>query len=208
MGELLFFICFILYFKLYFIVYGITVVPILPSLTPPSNAPPQFPQVIPTPCIYVLWLWLCSLCCTIHPCNYSVTTNLCLIPSPFSSIPLTILSSGNHQDVLWLWLMWVSGLSVVPWIKRLPVWFPVRAHARLWARSPVGGMQEATNWCFYWTLMFLPLFLPSLLSLFENKWIKYLKKHSLWSWFCFCSACLFILFFYIQLLIDMYLLPF
>ena len=40
----------------------------------------------------------------------------------------------------------------------------------LWARYPVGGAQEATNWCFSGTLMFLSLslFLPSLLTINKN----------------------------------------
>ena len=47
--------------------------------------------------------------------------------------------------------------------------------AGFWARSPVGGMQEATNQCFSLIYMFLSFSfsLPSPLS--EDKWIKYLK---------------------------------
>ena len=37
--------------------------------------------------------------------------------------------------------------------------------------------------------------------------IRHPSKHSLYLWFCFCSACSFIVF-QIQFLIDMYLLPF
>ena len=73
-----------------------------PLCPPPPS--PLLPQAIPTllsrfmgPRIYVLWI-LYSLCCTLHPHGYSVTTNLhFLIPSHFSPNPLP---SGNHQNVL------------------------------------------------------------------------------------------------------------
>ena len=42
-----------------------------------------------------------SLCCTVHPHDYFITTNLFfLIPSPFPPSSLTLLPSGNHQPVL------------------------------------------------------------------------------------------------------------
>ena len=40
----------------------------------------------------------------------------------------------------WPWLVWLSGLSAGLRPERLPVQFPVRANAGLWARSPVGGV--------------------------------------------------------------------
>ena len=49
------------------------------------------------------------------------------------------------------WLVWLSGLSSGLQAKRLPVRFPVRVHAWVAARSPVGGVWEAANlthWCF------------------------------------------------------------
>ena len=82
----------------------LTVVPVLSPLTPstqPLNTPSDNPHtIVHGPCMYVLWL-LCSLCFTLHPYDYSVTTNLYfLIPSPFSPILLTLLLSGYHQNVL------------------------------------------------------------------------------------------------------------
>ena len=71
------------------------------------------------------------------------------------------------EDVLWL--LWFSGLSVLPQTKRSPVQFLVRAHAWVVGSVLVGGVQEATNLCFSCTLMFLSLSfsLPSPLS--KNK---------------------------------------
>ena len=60
--------------------------------------------------------------------------------------------------------------SAAQWIEhqtenqRLLVHFQVWAHAWVEARSPLGGMREATDKCFSHTLMFLFLFLPSPLS--------------------------------------------
>ena len=51
--------------------------------------------------------------------------------------------------IIHTWLVWLSELSMGLWTKVLPVWFPVRAHAWVAARSPVGGMREATtHWHF------------------------------------------------------------
>ena len=48
----------------------------------------------------VLWL-LYSLCCTLHPHGYSVTTNWqFFIALPFSPILPTSLPSGNHRNVV------------------------------------------------------------------------------------------------------------
>ena len=40
--------------------------------------------------------------------------------------------------------MWLSGLSAGLGTKRLPVRFPVRAHAWVAGRSPARGVREAT----------------------------------------------------------------
>ena len=94
-----------LFFKLYFIGYAITVVSTFPPL-PPSTQPPT-PSGNPYTTvyvhgsyIYVLWL-LYSLYCTLHPHDYSVTTDFYfLIPSCFLSSPLITFPSGNHQNIL------------------------------------------------------------------------------------------------------------
>ena len=53
------------------------------------------------------------------------------------------------------WLVWLSGLSVCRGTETLPVRFPVRHMPGLWARSPVGGVREATDRYISHTLMFL-----------------------------------------------------
>ena len=57
------------------------------------------------------------------------------------------------------WLVWLSGLS--PCHEPKGCWFDsLSGHMPgLRVRSPAGGMQEAANWCFSHTLMFLFLFL-------------------------------------------------
>ena len=62
---------------------------------------------------------------------------------------------------LYPWLVWFSGLRATLWTRRLPVQFPVRAHA--WIASQVvlllGGTWEATtHW--YFSLFLFPF--PSL----------------------------------------------
>ena len=54
------------------------------------------------------------------------------------------------------WLVWLHGLSANLQTKRLPVWFPIRAHAWVEASSPAGDMQGATDLCISHTSMFLP----------------------------------------------------
>ena len=73
------------------------------------------------------------------------------------------------------WRVWLSGLGILPQTERSQVRFPVRAHAWEWqARSSVAVVQEATNWCFPHTSMFLSLSfsLPSPLS--KNKYNIYI----------------------------------
>ena len=53
----------------------------------------------------------------------------------------------THKSFSEPWLVWLSGLGVSLQTERLPVWFSVRAHAGLWARSAAGGVQETTNRC-------------------------------------------------------------
>ena len=71
------------FIKLHFIVYAITLVPIFPSLLPlPKPLPLPLPQAISTPLslsmghTYMLFGYSIPLCCTLHPHDYSVTTNL------------------------------------------------------------------------------------------------------------------------------------
>ena len=75
-----------LFFKKYFC-HAIKAVPNLPASTQPPTLPEAIPRPLSTsvgPAQLVLWL-LYSLCCTLHPHEYSVTTYLyLLIPSPFS----------------------------------------------------------------------------------------------------------------------------
>ena len=73
------------------------------------------------------------------------------------------------------WLVWFSGLSASLWTKGLPVQFPVRAHAWLWARSPDGGVWEATtHWCFSPSLP-LPLKINTSLKMFIEYFPRYLS---------------------------------
>ena len=98
----LFYIYYLL--KLSFTVYAITYYncPNFFSFAPPPNLPtpsgnPHTIVHVHGSCIYILWL-LYSLCCTLHPHDYSVTTNVYfLINSPIPKIPLL---SGNHQNIL------------------------------------------------------------------------------------------------------------
>ena len=95
-----------------------TVVPVLSPLTPstqPPNTPSDNPYtIVHGPCMYVLWL-LCSLCFTLHPYDYSVTTNLYfLIPSPFPPSPPTPspLAVTNQSrlcgSTFWLTDIWLG----------------------------------------------------------------------------------------------------
>ena len=69
-------------------------------LVPFHLASPHSLRQSPYHCPYS-WVWLLYFeCCTLHPHNYSVTTNLYfLILSPFSPIPLTPLPPGNCPNV-------------------------------------------------------------------------------------------------------------
>ena len=95
------------FFKLCFIVYAITVVPNFPSFSLSTQHPHSLRQssnCCPCPWVmHVCSLVLYSLCCTLHPHDYSLTTNLYfLIPSPFSPILPTPFPCGNHQNILCL----------------------------------------------------------------------------------------------------------
>ena len=72
--------------------------------------------------------------------------------------------------------MWLSGLSAGLRTKRC--WFDsqLRHMLPLWATSPVGGLQEATDWCIFHTSMFLSLSFSLPYPLSRSKWIKSLKK--------------------------------
>ena len=56
---------------------------------------------------------------------------------------LTLTTLIQHSIENLPWLVWLGGLSAGLCTKASPVQFPVRTHA--WARSPVGGMREATT---------------------------------------------------------------
>ena len=85
-------------FLCYFLNYILLFMLLQPSQFPPPFVPlhPVLPTTSANPhtvghahrlCIYVLWL-LYSLCCTLYPHDYSVSTNLYfLIPSHCSPIP-------------------------------------------------------------------------------------------------------------------------
>ena len=70
------------------------------------------------------------------------------------------------------------GWSIVPYTKSLRVWFPVRAHPRLWVLSPVGGHARGSR------SMFLCLSLclsPSLcLSLSLSSSLRSMKVSPWW----------------------------
>lgn len=67
--------------------------------------------------------------------------------------------------------MLFNWLGVILYIKRLPVGFPVRAHARVAGLILVGGMQEAGDP--HYTL--ISIFLSLLYSLSKNQ-LSYLIK--------------------------------
>ena len=75
----------------------------------------------------------------------------------------------SQDGAIWPWLVWLSGLSISLWMKRLSLGFPVKAHA--WAVGQVSsrGLVRSNH-----TLMFLSLSfsLPSPLS--KNK--KFFKR--------------------------------
>ena len=59
------------------------------------------------------------------------------------------------------WLVWLSGLSVLPQTEMLLVRFPVKVLGWVVGQSSVGSVWEATNQCFSHTWMF-PSLPPSL----------------------------------------------
>ena len=72
-----------------------------PPLSPSPNSLRQSPSCCPCPWVmHICVLWtLCSLCCTLHPHDYSVTTNLYfLILAHFLRIPQTPLPSRCLVD--------------------------------------------------------------------------------------------------------------
>ena len=84
------------------------------------------------------------------------------------------------------WLVWLSGLRTNLRTKRLPVRFPVRAHAWLQARSPVGGVQKAVDgWCFSPclppSLKISKIFLNILHHQYGHHLLSTTKATSIWS---------------------------
>ena len=66
------------------------------------------------------YYWLYSLYCTLHPHDYSMATNLnFLIPSPILPIPLKLLPSGNHQNIL----CFCSACSFILFFFRFNFWW-------------------------------------------------------------------------------------
>ena len=95
----LFFLSYILLFMLLQLSQFSPFCPLLPAT---RSLNPHTVVHVHGSCIYVLWL-LCSLCCTLHPRDCSVTTYLCfLIPSPFSPMAPSPLPSGNYQNILYI----------------------------------------------------------------------------------------------------------
>ena len=86
------------------------------SLHPAPHSIRQSPHQCQCPWdmhIYVFWL-LYSLGCTLHPHDYSVTTNLYfLIPSHFSPIPMTHLSCSNHQNILLSIILFLFSMFII-----------------------------------------------------------------------------------------------
>ena len=71
------------------------------SVPRPASTQPTEPH---QPGELLQYYWLYSLCCTLCPRGYSVTTNLyCLTTSPFSPILPTSLPSGNLPNVLFIY---------------------------------------------------------------------------------------------------------
>ena len=87
-----------------------------------------------------------------------------------------------HTKIELLWLWWLCGLGVIPIDRKVAGFYSRWGHMPgFLARSPVGGVWEATNQSFYHTSLFLSFSfsLPSLIS--KNKEIKsFLKIDSKW----------------------------
>ena len=75
------------------------------------------------------------------------------------------------------WMVRLSGLSTGLLTQRLVVWFLVRAMPGSQARSPIGGVWEATDWCIPQTLMFLAISFSLLSPLKINKIFKKRKRN-------------------------------
>ena len=71
------------------------------------------------------------------------------------------------------WLVWLSGLGIIPQAERSPVWFLVRAHAWVVHQDP-GWRRIRGSQSMFISLTDVSPFL--LLPLFKNKNIKILKK--------------------------------
>ena len=70
---------------------------------------------------------------------------------------LGIFTLNLIYNLVFPWLVWLSGLSTSLWTEGLLVWFPVRAHAWVAGQVPSGGAWEATT---HWH--FSPSLSPSL----------------------------------------------
>ena len=77
--------------------------------------------------------------------------------SKFSECLVIYVGSLLHLSQVMPWLVWLSGLSGSLRTQRLPVQFQVGRMPGSQARSPFGGVQEATNRCISHTLIFLSL---------------------------------------------------
>ena len=75
---------------------------------------------------------------------------------------LTMSNLKMNKKPVSPWLMWLSELSGSLRTKRSPFGFLVGAHAWVAGQVPVGGMREAANQCFSYTLMFVSLSLSLL----------------------------------------------
>ena len=78
------------------------------------------------------------------------------------------------KQMVFPWLMWLSGLSIISQSERSPGWFPVRAHAWVADRSQVGTCARG-KWFLFLSHIGVSLFLPPFPSLSINKLIKSLK---------------------------------
>ena len=145
--------------------------------------------------------WLCQLLLWLHKCGFSQKFSLGILfsstlspkvfsfffyPAAFSLVPFSKFNYySKHywtfKTNCWPWLVWFSGLGIVPQTKRSPVWFPFRAHAWVVDQVPSWGYERGNQSMFLFAHQcFSPYLSPSFpLSLKINKYI-FLKNTNCW----------------------------
>ena len=84
------------------------------------------------------------------------------------------------------WLVWLSGLGILPDTKMLPVRFQSQGTCLGCGPDPwLGDMQDATDWCFPCTSIFLTSSFSLLLPLSKNKKNKIFKTEQNRQWVTF-----------------------